>query len=89
MATQTEIPGTERKRYESIENAADEYQAVRDKRMKLTPQEVDAKARLLKAMRRQKLEQYRCDDGRLVEIEEGEATVKVRGPKKEANGADE
>lgn len=47
---QMEIPGTERPKVKAIEIAADEYVAVRDKRMKLTQQECEAKTKLIEAM---------------------------------------
>ena len=45
-----EIPGTERPKIKAIEDAADGYTAIRDKRMKLTKQEVAAKEKLVEVM---------------------------------------
>lgn len=85
---QTEIPGAERKRWPAIESAAEEYRDVRDRRMELTESEVNLRAKLLKLMRERDLTVYRTDDGRVVEVVEGEAVVKVRkGEEPKANGA--
>jgi hypothetical protein len=47
---QLEIPGTERPVIKAIEDAAENYVAARDKRMKLTEQEVAAKDKLIEVM---------------------------------------
>lgn len=47
---QTEIPGTERVRIKSIDDAAEEYVNVRDKRMEWTEKEVAAKQQLTDLM---------------------------------------
>ncbi len=49
---QLEIPGTERLKIKAIEDAPETYVAIRDKRMKLTEQEVEAKASLIEVMLR-------------------------------------
>lgn len=49
---QLEIPGTERPRVKPIEDAAENYVSVRDKRMKLTEQEIAAKLKLIEVMLR-------------------------------------
>lgn len=78
---QTRIPGTEQKKVPEIERAADHYVDVRDKRMELTEAEVDAKDKLLAAMRKHGLDVYHLEDAEpplVVTVLPGEATVKVR-----------
>lgn len=47
---QLEIPGTERKSIKEIEDSAEHYRSVRDKRMRLTEMEVAAKTDLIQVM---------------------------------------
>lgn len=47
---QSEIPGTERPKIKEIDEAAEAYVSVRDKRMSLTEQEVAAKQQLVNLM---------------------------------------
>src|SRR5579863_9372111 len=60
-----------------VEKAASKYVDIRDARMALTEQEVDAKAVLMKAMHENNLTRYKFD-GYLVEIKPGEEKVKVK-----------
>lgn len=70
-----------------IENVANEYKAIRDKRMEITEKEVKAKAVLLITMQRHKdklpkdstngTSFYRFDD-RIVELQPGSENVKVK-----------
>lgn len=53
-----EVEGLKRKRVKEIDDAAEHYVAQRDKRMKLTEKEVEAKEALLRAMRKHKVETY-------------------------------
>jgi type II secretory pathway component PulM len=55
---QTSIPGTERKYIEAVENAAQEYRAVRDERMALTKREAELQEILVQAMASHELEAY-------------------------------
>lgn len=79
---QEELPemvgeGVEVKRIRSINNAADKYVDVRDQRMALTEQEVEARTNLLNLMKEHKLEMYSYD-GHVVKIETGKDKVKVQ-----------
>lgn len=47
MAKQAELPGTEGPKCKPIEQAADAYVEARDKRMRLTTKEVEAKKALI------------------------------------------
>jgi hypothetical protein len=60
---QSELPGTERKVIREIEAAAEKYVIVRDKRMKLTKKEVDAKEELAALMNDHNEELERNEDG--------------------------
>lgn len=62
MAKQQELKGVERKVIKAVENAADDYVDVRDKRMALTTKEVDARAVLIAAMQDAGVTSYRYDD---------------------------
>lgn len=77
---QTKIPGTERADIcEDIEKAAAAYVEVRDARMELTKKEVDAQAKLLVAMKANRLSRYRCEREDLeVEIVPENEKAKVR-----------
>lgn len=90
MGRQIRIAGTERNDVnEEIENAAEAYVEIRDKRMELTKKEGDSKAVLAAAMKAAKLKIYRCDRMEMeVLIEPGEATLKVKQVKVEATEGD-
>lgn len=86
MPKQTELPGTERSSIPAIEIAAEEYVKARDKRMKLTEQEVAAKTKLTEAMQahEDQLDEnpdgdkvYRYDDECVV-LQAGKVNVKVK-----------
>jgi hypothetical protein len=51
MPKQTQLPGTEEPSFPDIEEAADQYVSIRDKRMVLTTKEVEAKTKLMDVMR--------------------------------------
>ena len=74
---QEQIPGTEQPRVKDVEQAAERYIDVRDKRMALTEKEVTAHASLLEAMHRHGLESYRYDD-MIVTVKHGAEKVRVR-----------
>lgn len=91
---QLEIPGTERQSIPEIEEAAEKYRAVRDKRMRLTEQEVAAKVNLLQVLIEHENELtpngndervYRYDD-EIVILKSGKRNVKVKAA---MDGADE
>lgn len=74
-------PGVAAVQIDEIDNLAEEYVDVRDRRMALTKEEVPAKAALKAAMDKHSLKVYEYDSV-IVEIEPGEDTVKVRKAKK-------
>lgn len=77
---QAEIPGTERKTVKELNDCAEAYVDVRDKRMKLTEREGEMKERLVTAMRKHGLEVYRDDDASpplLVVLKPGKDNVRV------------
>ena len=57
------IPGAEPERNEAIHQPAYLYRKARDARMKLTEKEVEAKDKLLEAMKAEKLEVYNDPSG--------------------------
>lgn len=59
---QAEIPGTERKVNKKVRAAAEAYVEVRDRRMDLTKEEVDAKAKLVAEMKAAGLTDYVDED---------------------------
>ncbi len=70
------IDGTEPVKIKPIEDAAEEYVAVRDKRMNLTEDEVDLRGKLLELLKKNNLTEYKYD-GYLVTVEHDEK-VKVK-----------
>lgn len=83
---QTELAGMEAPNIPEIEDAASEYVKIRDKRMKLTEQEIAAKCTLLETMRKHsgKLTEngngekiYQFDD-EIVLLQPGKENVKVK-----------
>lgn len=77
MAKQARLPGTEDSKIQELHDAASEYADIRDQRQQLTTQEVDLKAKLLKAMKKHKKTEYDFD-GVHIELVTEEETVKVR-----------
>lgn len=51
---QMEIPGTEPPKIKAIEEAAEEYRTLRDKRMKILEDEIASKTKLISVMDRHK-----------------------------------
>lgn len=79
-ARQAEIPGTERKRVEELDHAAEAYVEARDKRMALSEDEHTAKEALIAAMRKSGLSVYRdeeADPPLTVTLTPGKDQVKV------------
>lgn len=74
------LPGMERKAIKEIEKLADEYAELRDDRMAVLKNEVDAKAKLIDAMHRNGVNTYEFeDDGETVTVElKSEEKVKVK-----------
>ena len=81
MAKQEEIPEV-MKRVPAIETAASAYVKVRDKRMELTEQEVEARTVLIDAMRAAKAETYKTVEELVCTLVTTEK-VKVRAPSDE------
>lgn len=82
---QMEIPGTERPKIKPIEEAAEAYRAIRDKRMRLTEQEVTARTNLITVMEKNRDKLSVDSEGSAIYCYEDEmvilsekATVKVR-----------
>jgi len=97
MPKQKELPGVERESIPAIEAVADAYVKVCDRRMKLTEQEITAKAVLLEVVTKhadvlavngdgQRI--YRFED-EVVILEPGKANVKVKRAHAEPDEAEE
>lgn len=81
---QAPLPGMEEiGEVPEIEDAALDYAAIRDERMKLTEKEVESKAALLEVMRKHKRMRYASED-LTIERVSGKESVKVK-IKKEAS----
>ena len=86
MARQTEIPGTEIPHIEELEQAAEAYVKVRDKRMDLTEQEITQKTNLIQVALAHEKELSKDADGNrcyrfddlLVILKPGKPTCKVK-----------
>lgn len=75
------LPGMERKSNAEIETLAEEYVEHRDKRMAVLEKEIDAKTRLMNAMKKANQATYEFeDDGELftVDLVLSDETVKVK-----------
>lgn len=70
-AKQAELKGMEAPVIKEIESAAEEYVAIRDKRMSFTEKEVSARTQLANAMHAHNLTSYRYD-GKVVTVEPSE-----------------
>lgn len=77
QAAQKRLPGVEDPEIEDLVAAAEAYVIIRDKRMKLTPLESEAKVAVLEAMHKHKRKKY-VHDGIEIEVIAEEETVKVR-----------
>lgn len=74
---QQRIPGTEDAKIDALEEIAEDYAEIRDKRQLLTVQEVDLKSKVLDLMKANGKEHYRRNGVEITIIHEDE-TVKVR-----------
>lgn len=84
---QLTIKGTEQKSIPEIERAAEHYVEVRDHRMELTEEEVEAKGALLAEMEKHKITTYRDDNAvppLVIVVLPGESKVKVRRAEEQA-----
>ena len=78
MAKQAELTGMEgNRKLQDLHDAAEDYVEIRDKRMKLTPEEVEAKAKVLALMHRHNKQNYKFN-GLEITVIPGEEKVKVR-----------
>lgn len=79
---QMQIPGTERKVIDEVEQAAEAYREVRDERCELSRREKQKKLELLAVMKAHKVKRYKYDDENgeeiLVALDEREPEVKVQ-----------
>jgi hypothetical protein len=75
------------KTIKELDEAADDYVVKRDERMERQKPEKDAKALLMALMLKHNLKQY-VFDGKMVFIEPGEPTVKVKDLKVEKDDSD-
>jgi len=74
---QQRIPGTQDARIDALEEIAEDYAAIRDKRQLLTTQEVDLKGKVLDLMKANNKEHYRRNGVEITIVHE-EESVKVR-----------
>lgn len=88
---QLEIVGTERPSNKEVDLAAEEYVEQRNKRMKLTEKEKDAKTALIAVMKKHKLNVYRDEsaDPPLTVTLETKDGVKVTEAERPAEEVDE
>lgn len=80
---QAEIPGTERPRIKEVDDAAEAYVVQRDKRMKLSKKEKEAKTALISVMEKHKIEVYRDTEADLLVTVSEVTNVKVEKLKAE------
>lgn len=97
MPKQLEIPGAERPKIKEIEEAAEGYVNLRDKRMRILTQEIAAKENLLQIMIAHSKDlpknaegevHYRYDD-ELVILKPGKNNVKVKAVHDDGDDDDE
>ena len=74
--------GVEKPSIAEIDEAAEEYMKWRDKRMAITPEEVQSKKTLLELMLKHKLDTYEFDD-KVVTVERKPETVRVKSAEKD------
>ena len=72
------IEGTEPERIQEVEDSAESYRAIRDKRMTLTEDEVEANANLIEVMEKHNLTTYKTEHGQVVTIVPGKKKAKVK-----------
>lgn len=76
---QSEIPGTERPKIPELDEVIDRYVKIRDKRMELTKQEIEARQAIEKHLADNKLQTYTHSDGeRFAYLTEAEVKAKVK-----------
>jgi hypothetical protein len=75
------LPGMERKGIKEIETLADDYVSHRDKRMAALKKELEAKTKLIDAMKKHGQKTYEFEEDGLtvtVELQIGDESVKVK-----------
>ena len=82
------IPGTERTVHADITAAAEAYVEVRDERMEMTENEVEANAKLVAAMKKHDLTEYIDEDAEL-KVTLPEKQVKAKVSKIKPKGGDD
>jgi hypothetical protein len=76
---QLDIPGTERKTIKAIEEAAEEYQELKEKRAAILSKEIAAKGKLLELMKKHEQKNYKCGESDLlVSVVIVDETIKVK-----------
>lgn len=94
---QTEIPGMEAPKIKEIEQAAEAYTSVRDKRMALTVKEVAAKMALIEVVQAHARElavddkgnSLYCFDDQVVKMKPGKPNVTVRAAASDGDDDDD
>lgn len=98
MPAQAEMPGMERPKIKAIEEAAINYKRTRDRRMKLTEEEISTRQNLLDVLHKhlEKLTpnaageyHYRLDDDEEVVLLPGKEKVKVRSILQDEGGQED
>lgn len=90
MGVQVEVPGTERVKIPELDAIVDRYVKIRDSRMALTDQEIEARQALEKMMEKHKVETYMTSDGeRMAYLKASEVKAKVKLVNSEPNGGEE
>ena len=76
---QMDIPGTERKAIKAIEEKAEEYQELKEKRSAILSKEIACKGQLHELMKKHGETNYKCRDSDLmVSLISTEETIKVK-----------
>src|SRR5665213_350459 len=78
---QKSLPGMEDRKLPELHSAAEEYVSIRDHRMQLTEEEVEAKGLVLQLMKKFDKQVYVCEDIEIKRVHEDE-TIKVKRLKK-------
>lgn len=89
---QKQLPGFETKSIKELDDAAESYVEARDKRMKMTEKEVDAKEALIGVMKKHKLDVYRDENASpalVVTLLPGKDKVKVADAEEDAGEEDD
>lgn len=78
MAKTGTLPGFEGEVIQPIIDAAKDYEKLRNKRMKILTEEVDANDRLVELMKEHKLKTYDGPDGMRIELAKPSGKVKAK-----------